>query len=436
MNHQYINSRLRTSAHNGCIPAFYPFSRPANQGGGKTMKKIIILTLGVILLSSLFLFWSDLAAAEEKKLPKMFIWGSLRAGSLGHSQSSALGEAVRKSTGVPVKVVPAGAEMAAFIPTRAREFHACYRATSSIYSLTYGVGEAYAVQSWGPQPIRILWALPLSISFCTRPDSGIKSWADLKGKKVPNYKGWETGVLDIEAGLASAGITHKDVTMIPTPGYIAGVRGFMSGKLDIADIAPESALAYEVASKFGDIAYLESPKDQEGINRWLQIAPFFPPAWATRGAGLSPEKPVWATMMRYTLLTWSHLDEELAYTITKALWEGYDTYKELHPSLKYATREIAIDYKSLIAPYHEGAVKFFKEVGVWTSDMEKWQQGQLALQPKLKAAWEEGLKAAAAKKLKLTDPKWNDPVNGMWVTMLRERNLIAIPKVEYTPYKK
>ena len=49
---------------------------------------------------------------------------------------------------------------------------------------------------------------------------------------------------------------------------------------------------------------------------------------------------------------------------------------------------------------------------------------------------EEAKKAAAKKKIKLKSPKWYNAVDGFWVEWLRARNLISIPSVKYTEYKK
>ena len=40
------------------------------------------------------------------------------------------------------------------------------------------------------------------------------------------------------------------------------------------------------------------------------------------------------------------------------------------------------------------------------------------------------------KKIKLKSPKWYNAVDGFWVEWLRARNLISIPSVKYTEYKK
>ena len=65
-----------------------------------------------------------------------------------------------------------------------------------------------------------------------------------------------------------------------------------------------------------------------------------------------------------TLLTRMDADEDLVYQVTKALWENLDIMTETHATGKdfilERTKTIDIDL-----PWHPGAIKYYKEVGVW-----------------------------------------------------------------------
>jgi hypothetical protein len=73
------------------------------------------------------------------------------------------------------------------------------------------------------------------------------------------------------------------------------------------------------------------------------------------------------------------------YTITKAMIDGYDAYKDGAPGATgmAATRQT----KNWAVPIHKGAVKALKEVGAWTDDQEKHNNALLKRQEILAAAW-------------------------------------------------
>ena len=66
----------------------------------------------------------------------------------------------------------------------------------------------------------------------------------------------------------------------------------------------------------------------------------------------------------------------LVYAITAALFDHLDEYYQFHPKGKYVTLEDGptCDY----AAYHPGAIKYFKEKGVWTAEHDARQAKLLA----------------------------------------------------------
>ena len=73
------------------------------------------------------------------------------------------------------------------------------------------------------------------------------------------------------------------------------------------------------------------------------------------------------------LITNKNLSDDKAYNITKVMLEHYSEYKAQN---RTATRETAALVPEV--PYHPGAIKAFKEAGLWTDEMDKAQQALLA----------------------------------------------------------
>jgi len=82
------------------------------------MKKIWMLLLAIVVVKALILtgYAAPPKAPPKKALPKMFVWTSLTMGSTGHSASVGMGEAIRKITGVPVKIIPDSTDIGGWLP--------------------------------------------------------------------------------------------------------------------------------------------------------------------------------------------------------------------------------------------------------------------------------------------------------------------------------
>ena len=78
------------------------------------------------------------------------------------------------------------------------------------------------------------------------------------------------------------------------------------------------------------------------------------------------------------MVSTSETSEDVVYTVTKATWENYEEMHAVHPWWDGWTREEMVPVKPA-APYHDGAIKFFKEIGVWTEEHQAAQDELLAL---------------------------------------------------------
>jgi TRAP transporter TAXI family solute receptor len=65
------------------------------------------------------------------------------------------------------------------------------------------------------------------------------------------------------------------------------------------------------------------------------------------------------------------LPDELVYRVTKALMENPKDVAAIHP----AAKEVMIKnfFGNIQAPFHPGAIKYYKEIGVWTPQIQKAQ---------------------------------------------------------------
>jgi TRAP transporter TAXI family solute receptor len=293
-------------------------------------------------------------------------------------------EAIKKNEGVKVKVVPAGTDKAKLLPLKKQMMQLSLFTGAGQYYAVMGLGD-FSNKEWGPQPLRLVFACPLGsiAGMMVRGDSGIKTLADLKGKKVaiipasPACDGLHQGYL------AFAGLKWDDVKKVPFSSWGAAWKGVIDGSADTAHCLVASSKAVELAATSHGIHWLPAPpEDKQGWARLNKFCPYLRPFKATKGAGISKEKPAQVAAYYYGLVCYPDLDAEVVYKLTKGIWNGYDIYSPMHPSLKLWTKEGALETDRFVSPYHPGAIKFFKEIGVWTEKHEKRQAELLANEKK------------------------------------------------------
>jgi hypothetical protein len=128
--------------------------------------------------------------------------------------------------------------------------------------------------------------------------------------------------------------------------------------------------------------------------RMNAIAPFFAPMTAVVGANIDGTDGVATAGYAYpVLMTYAAQDADLTYNMTKALHELYDQYNGKAPSVD----GWALDLQDFqwVAPYHDGAIRYYQEAGVWSDEAQAHNDNLIARQTALQKAWED-LKAEGA----------------------------------------
>lgn len=105
------------------------------------------------------------------------------------------------------------------------------------------------------------------------------------------------------------------------------------------------------------------PWDDEVLGRFLKKYPYFSDAVIPGGMyeGHPDEIPTWG--IQGTVVATTRMSEETAYYIVKSVFENFEDYKKQSPIFVAMTRDGAAK-NGQTAPYHPGALKYFKEVGL------------------------------------------------------------------------
>jgi TRAP transporter TAXI family solute receptor len=209
--------------------------------------------------------------------------------------------------------------------------------------------------------LRALGALyPESVQFITRADSGINSIKDLKGKSISSGapgSGQYQLVTDL---LKTYGMARTEVTE-DSSSFTQAVDKIKDGNLDATLITggvPVAAVTDFAQSHAMKIIPLTGPE----VDKLLKEQPFYTQVQlpANSYKGQTSAVPTLAVMAIWA--THEDVDENVAYEVTKALYENTVTMGKVHVQGK----NISLDTATAVAgvPLHPGALRYFKEKGI------------------------------------------------------------------------
>ncbi len=284
-------------------------------------------------------------------------------GSLYHSIGTAIAKAAN-GQGLNVTIQPATS------PNQ-------YLPAVNSGDLDFGIGNLqefnYALEGKGwfssPNPdLRIVALLyPLKEAIFVRKDSGIKSVADLKGKRMTDgFTAQNTIIPQLEAIYATAGLTRDDITKVQVASVVAGADAFAAGQTDGFIFAHGAAKVREADASVGGIRALPIPNTPQAVAAIKKH-------WSTgflvemKPGPASPGvlEPGYFIAYPQLIFTNKNVSDDNVAKMTKVIYEKQAELGQVFAPLK--TFDPKKDMVGDTAPgqYHPGAVKFYKQVGLW-----------------------------------------------------------------------
>lgn len=190
-----------------------------------------------------------------------------------------------------------------------------------------------------------------------RADSGIKTVADLKGKKVSVGDSGSGVEFNAQQILGAYDITFEDIDK-QNLSFQASADALKDGKIDaFFCTAGAPTVAITDLSTTTGIVLVEIDADHLAKLQadYGFYAEYVVPAGTYKGVDADAK----TVAVKATFIVSNDLDEETVYQLTKAIYENKDEYsheKASEMSLEYAVSSISV-------PFHPGAERYFKEVG-------------------------------------------------------------------------
>jgi len=343
------------------------------------------LTIGAVALSTSAAF-----AASDVKLPRTLAMTAYGTGSAGYTQMVSIGNLLQNEYGTSVRILPGENDVSRMTPLRLGRVPLCACGIASYYGFE-GV-MMFAGKQWGPQPIRVIATSTASfgLGVAVAGDIDVKTPADLKGKRIAYIRGDDALNKGTEAFLAFGGLTWDDVEKVTYPGYGRSFDGIIANQADASFTMSVAPPAQQLAASPRGIVWPTlDPNDTEGWKRLTKVAPYFQPHEVTAAAGdYGTDNPWTGATYPYPILIGNdRLDDETAYNLIKVLIEDFDKYKDAAPG----NAGYALDKQNMewVIPFHDAVVKFYKEKGVWTDEMQAHQDKLVKRQDTLAKAWKD-----------------------------------------------
>jgi TRAP transporter TAXI family solute receptor len=356
-----------------------------------------VLSVLVIIVGGTF--------AQAKRMPRTVVWTAYDVGSAGYSQSASIGHIMSKREGITMRVIPGGNDIARQAPLAIGRAHFGALGIGSFLSQE-GVMD-FSAPEWGPQPVQILgafWANFNTGAASCAGDAGIKMVSDMRGKRIAWVVGAPALNLNMTGYLAGGGLGWDDVQKVDFPSWGAAGRAVREDQADCWIASTNSGSVYELANSPRKYQPAHMPKPAQDPAAWKRMkafTPYFEYNEATIGAKpVSADSPhVGATYGYPAIAAYASQDENVVYEQTRLLYELMPYYKAAYPGNE--GMDLKRQRYKWVLPFHPGAVRYFKEKGVWTADMEQHSQRLYKRQQVLAQAWDKALAERQAKEIKL-----------------------------------
>jgi TRAP transporter TAXI family solute receptor len=342
--------------------------------GSVSMAVVSMLILG---LGGILFGLADGAQSATTELPKRIVIATHPFGSMFNMMGTGVAEVISKNS--PMKaIVKATGGTSAWLPLmESKEVDLGIIGGLDVYDAYYGIGEFQQLRKGKGFNVCLLQMGSKSYqSIVVRDDSSITSIAGLKGKKVAWGFPSHLAAVEMAKGTLNIwGIREQDFTKVVFNDIFEGTRAVGDGIVDACWISPEATVVREIDSR-KRLRFLDYwPTIDPEVERKMQ--PFLMGNFLEiRKAGPAIRKDTIFTVGQVALAVRKDLDDEVVYWVAKTLWENYAKLGSFHPTLTTWIQQTMVTAK-LRVPYHLGAVRFYKEVGAWTPQMEKHQEDVL-----------------------------------------------------------
>lgn len=200
---------------------------------------------------------------------------------------------------------------------------------------------------------------PNFIHLVAQGDAGIKTIADLKGKRVSVGAPKSGTEINSRTILKAAGMTYADLGRIEYLPYAESVELIKNRQLDATLLSSGLGVAaIRDAAATSNIVILSIPADIVAKAN----DPAYQPCTIPAETYSKQTAPVDTACVYNFLVTREGVPDELVYRMTKAMFEDLGAMVAAHGAAKVISRDRAL--QGMPIPLHPGAERYYREVGL------------------------------------------------------------------------
>lgn len=216
----------------------------------------------------------------------------------------------------------------------------------------------------------------INVGLYVPDDSEVQSRDEMAGLRIASEYSGSPAVDDFAlAELANAGLAWDDMQPQPRASLYAGQREDVTeGRLDVFYASVGSGITAELDSTVG-IRFLPLDTSDEAIARMQEVYPAVVSEVEAGPPGIDEDM----TLVYLPTYIIGHADvsADTVYEVTKTMFENNDQFRATNPSLgNWETDNFATT--DVVLPYHEGAIRYFEEAGLWSDELQARQDELLA----------------------------------------------------------
>jgi TRAP transporter TAXI family solute receptor len=211
--------------------------------------------------------------------------------------------------------------------------------------------ELRAVFSVHPEPTTVV----------ARDDSGIKTFDDLKGKRVNIGNPGSGQRAVIEALMGVMGWKMSDFALAAGLKAAEQAQAMCDNNVD--------AIVYTVGHPNGSIKEATTscaahlvPVAGPGVDKLVASNPYYAKVTIPGGMYTGTPEPTETFGVLATFVSSSKVPENVVYEVVKAVFDNFDRFKRLHPAFESLEPQKMIK-EGLSAPLHDGARRYYQEKG-------------------------------------------------------------------------